>query len=249
MPSLDWNTTQWGKTYGWSTAGEVWSDPWGGSEAQWYGSLLPRIHRYLPAPRILEIAPGFGRWTRYLLPFCIDYLGIDLNANCVEACSKRFSDAPRARFVVNDGVSLRAAEDRHYDFVFSFDSLVHADFDVFEAYIPEILKKLAPRGVAFIHHSNLGALPPVDIKYQHSRAISVSGRLLAELIARSGGTVLIQETVNWLNTVASDCFTMFGSSDSFRDHRSIFMENISFMVEAGGIAQYQAPYSTKMPPR
>jgi hypothetical protein len=45
-------------------------------------AFYPRIHKYLPAKRILEIAPGFGRWTRFLIPSCEELKGIDLSSKC-----------------------------------------------------------------------------------------------------------------------------------------------------------------------
>jgi hypothetical protein len=41
------------------------------------------------------------------------------------------------------------------DFVFSFDSLVHADAPTLEAYLRELTRVLRPGGVAFLHHSNM----------------------------------------------------------------------------------------------
>lgn len=49
--------------YDWKDSGEEWSAPWGNSAAQWFGTILPRTSQCLPAGTILEIAPGFGRWT------------------------------------------------------------------------------------------------------------------------------------------------------------------------------------------
>jgi hypothetical protein len=54
VPDLNWNKTVWGSTYGWQAGGEEWSETWGSSEAQWFGSIFPRLHRFLPARRILE---------------------------------------------------------------------------------------------------------------------------------------------------------------------------------------------------
>jgi hypothetical protein len=45
MPEIAWNQATWSGGYDWKTAGEEWSETWGGSEAQWFGSLLPRLHR------------------------------------------------------------------------------------------------------------------------------------------------------------------------------------------------------------
>src|SRR6516225_851954 len=157
MPQIGWNRETWNGGYDWKTGGEEWSETWGGSEAQWFGSLLPRLHRFLPAGRILEIAPGYGRWTKFLLPECRQYLGIDLSTQCVKACQRAFADVEHAKFAVNDGFSLSDARECHFDLVFSFDSLVHAEVDVIQSYITQIIKKLSSRGVAFIHHSNLFA--------------------------------------------------------------------------------------------
>jgi len=140
MPELRWNEVVWGDARSWRDAGEQWSVPWGSSEAQWFGSIYPRLHRLLPARRILEIAPGFGRWTRFLLSACENYFGADLSPVCIAACRNTFSDAGHAKFVQNDGMSLAEIPDSSVDLVFSFDSLVHAELDVFKSYVPQIIK-------------------------------------------------------------------------------------------------------------
>ena len=89
MPDLNWNQNLWGATYDWPERGEEWSEGWGGSEAQWFGSIFPRLHRFLPASRILEIAPGFGRWSNFLIRGCDEYVGIDLSEKCIAACRER----------------------------------------------------------------------------------------------------------------------------------------------------------------
>lgn len=58
MPDLDWNLTVWNKSSGWEAAGDEWSVACGRAHSQWFGTTYPRIHRLLPAGRILEIAPG-----------------------------------------------------------------------------------------------------------------------------------------------------------------------------------------------
>src|SRR5439155_21731324 len=79
----------------------------------------PRVNKFLPVIRILEIAPGRGRWTQYLLQHCTEYVGAELSENCVQTCRQRFASANRARFMVNDGQSLRVIPDNSIDFVFS----------------------------------------------------------------------------------------------------------------------------------
>jgi Methyltransferase domain len=241
MPEVTWNREFWDGGYNWASRGEEWSVAWGGSEPQWFGSLYPRLHRVLPANNILELAPGMGRWTKFLLPVCRNYVGIDLSLECVEVCQKIFADANHARFVKNDGYSLSEVEDHSVDLVFSFDSLVHAEFDVFKRYIPQILQKLNKGGVAFLHHSNLGALGTGFAK-AHLRAVSVSRQNIEDLVVESGGQIVIQEVINWGGNLPQDCLTMF-VKDSGQQTKPVHLYNLQFMDEAKIIKEFQSPYS------
>ena len=243
MPDFNWNLRKWGTDYAWPEAGEEWSASWGGSEAQWFGTLFPRLHRFLPARRILEIAPGFGRWTRFLIPACEEFVGIDIAPKCIEECRVRFAKSMHARFFGNDGYSLAAAEDRSFDFVFSFDSLVHAESDVISSYMSEILNKLAPGGVAFIHHSNLHTYGK-QLGFLHGRAMTVSADVVADLVKINDGTVLVQEIVNWGCEHLIDCLTLFARRDSYPAAQPVRLTNPLFMGESTLIKNFQSPYSS-----
>jgi 2-polyprenyl-3-methyl-5-hydroxy-6-metoxy-1,4-benzoquinol methylase len=157
VPGVEENLEVWSQGWDWSDAGEEWSGWWGGTPALWFGALLPRIHAFLPTGTILEIAPGYGRWTQYLRDMCERLVAVDLTERCIEYCRKRFSQATNLEFHVNDGRSLAMIEDESVDFVFSFDSLVHVDEDVLASYLNQLATKLRPNGVGFFHHSNLGS--------------------------------------------------------------------------------------------
>ena len=126
---------------------------------QWYGSILPRVQRHLPAGMVLEIACGYGRWTNFLRQHCDRLIGVDLVGQCVQACRKRFDGDKRLSFVQNDGRSLEFVQDGSVDFVFSFDSLVHVDPSAIHGYLSQFSRILRPGGTAFLHHSNLAAYP------------------------------------------------------------------------------------------
>ena len=143
MPTKEQNLTAWNQTYPWPQQGEEWSSTWGGSEAQWFFVIYPRIHLFIPAKTILEIAPGYGRWTDYLRNYCQRLVGVDLSPSCIEACKRRFASLSDASFHVNDGYSLAMIPDESVDFAFSFDSLVHAENDVIAAYLEQLSKILA----------------------------------------------------------------------------------------------------------
>jgi SAM-dependent methyltransferase len=244
MPDVNWNLNVWRDAGNWGAGGEEWSAPWGGSDPQWFGSLYPRLHRLVPARTILEIAPGFGRWTRFLLPLCENYIGLDLSPICIEHCREAFSGANHARFIGNDGYSMLDVADGSVDLVFSFDSLVHAELDVFESYIPQILQKLTPNGAAFLHHSNIAYFGnPVAVE-DGGRGLSVSADKLAELVRACGGQVLVQEMINWADTAQlRDCLSIFAHRVPGRSEAAIRLVNPRFMDEANHIKDYHRYYS------
>jgi ubiquinone/menaquinone biosynthesis C-methylase UbiE len=241
-----------GQSYDWKDGGEEWSKPWGDSAAQWFGAILPRIQNCLPANTILEIAPGFGRWTNYLREHCQRLIIVDFAEKCIEACRRRFGSDPRINYFVNDGRSLSMLADESIDFVFSFDSLVHNKPKVIEAYLSELGRKLKVDGKGFIHHSNLGEyagsmrerLPGYVKKlltktklldWEHNRAPTMTAKLFRELCAKHGLHCFSQELINWRGRRLIDCFSLFvrnGSGEKI-DIRTV--RNPNFMREAGEI--------------
>lgn len=243
MPDLSWNKNEWNSVYDWTLRGEEWSEVWGGSEAQWFGCLYPRLHRFLPVGNLLEIAPGFGRWTRYLLEYAhCGYTGIDLSMSCVDYCKERFSRFSTTEFLVNDGLSLDGAEDGLFHLVFSFDSLVHANLDVHQAYIPQILRKLCQNGVAFIHHSNWAESGSTRENVHH-RAEDVSAAAYAKIVQKAGGHVMLQECLNWGGDEMIDAFTLFCRADRFVLPEFLLIENTNFSHEVSNIREVQSSYT------
>src|SRR5262249_3583342 len=139
MPTIAENKDLFDSSYDWSRGGEEWSQWWGMAQAQWAGSLYPRVFPFLKG-RILEIAPGHGRWTQFLRDHCTSLIGVDLAPSCVNECRRRFKTDPHLHFEVGDGRMLSMVADTSIDFAFSFDSLVHAEADVLETYAVELAR-------------------------------------------------------------------------------------------------------------
>jgi SAM-dependent methyltransferase len=171
----------------------------------WARSLRPRIGRLLPARSVLEIAPGYGRWTSYLLEECDRLIGVDITDHCVDVCRERFGGMREARFFVNDGASLSMVADASIDFAFSFDSLVHVEAPQIQSYLEELARTLTPGGAAFLHHSNLGAYAdarsgsvPAFVVERHWRATTMSARAFRIASAAAGLRCVSQEIINWI---------------------------------------------------
>ncbi len=244
MGTLAENQRHW-LDYDWSQGGDEWSETWGGSESLWWGTLYPRLRRFLPTGTALEIATGYGRFTAFLKDHCARLIGVDLTPRCVEACRERFAGDPRLEFHVTDGSSLPMVADRAVDLAFSFDSLVHVEAEVIAAYLGELARTLRPDGVAFLHHSNVAALfvdgaLPVDNR--HWRAESVSAPGVAEACARVGLACIGQEIVNWGQAELTDCFSLITPRGSRHERPPVVVENPGFMAEAVRLAELAKLY-------
>lgn len=238
--------------YDWKEAGEEWSLPWGSSAGQWEGTIFPRIRDCLPTCTILEIAPGFGRWTHYLKDYCEELWAVDKSNDCIDACRRRFAEEPHVHCCLNDGRSLSMVPDASVDFVFSFDSFVHPDREIVEAYLRELGTKLKTDGKGFIHHSNFGEyvntprerLPEVLAKplikakildWAHHRNPSMSAELFRALCAQHGLRCISQELVNWRGRRLIDCLSLFERSDSAHRNATKVVRNPDFFREAARI--------------
>lgn len=241
MASVEENQTYW-RGYDWSRGGEEWSETWGNSALQWSGAILPRISPFLPCANALEIACGHGRWSYYLRAFCGRLTLVDLVEDAVLSCRQRFAGDSRIECFQNDGRSLPMAQDASLDFVFSFDSLVHCEFDDLVAYLGELARKLKPNGVAFLHHSNFAAVRASDpaAGNRHWRAESVSAVAVAEACSRLGLRCIGQEIVNWGGTVPSDCFSTLTRVGSSWERELVRVENLHFMGEAESLSRRAA---------
>ncbi len=263
MPTIEDNRRLWGQDYVWTEQGDEWSRPWGGVEAQWFGAILPRIHAFVPTDTILEIAPGFGRWTQYLKDVCEHLIVVDLTEKCIKVCKERFSSDSRITYYVNDGKSLNMIPDQSLDFVFSFDSLVHAEAPVLETYLGELAKKLKPDGVGFIHHSNLGEhrlrwslksrMPYKIIEFltkqgflhnSHWRALTMTASLFERYCKNVGLQCITQELVNWRGQLPIDSFSLFTRKGSIWARPNRIFRNRNFMREADYILYLSTLYSS-----
>lgn len=251
MPTVDENRDEWGSRHDWSRFGDDWSLPWGGTEQMWWGTLYPRLRAFLPAGHILEIAPGYGRITQFLHPLCDALTVVDLNERCISACKTRFAGVSHIRYHVNDGRSLAMVPDGSVDFAVSFDSLVHADADVIEAYVRQLATKLTVDGVAFLHHSNAGSyLLPLERVAQRLHVTRAAGAVsrrvnrnwraedmslsrFADICRQAGLRCIAQETLNWSSKLPNDCFSTITRPGSMWDRERQISRNHGFPHEVG----------------
>lgn len=256
MGDVEDNLTLWGSK-DWPDAGEGWSEWWGDTDAFWYAGILPRIHSFVPTGTILEIAPGYGRWTNYLRKLGERLVVVDLAQRCIDHCRKRFQGDSHIEYFVNDGRSLDMVDDRSVDFAFSFDSLVHAEVDVLQSYLEQLSSKLKPDGIGFIHHSNIGryrtavrlarSLRPQAMTLLVERGLlpdliawraeSVTAEVFGDLCQRAGLRCVAQEQISWRRGFyLIDAFSVFTPAGSIWDRPPRRIRNYLLRSEAARTA-------------
>jgi len=262
LPTIEENKSLWGDAQNWTNAGDEWSKSWGNAQSQWWFSIFPRLQEYVPTDRILEIAPGFGRWTQFLKNLCKELIVVDMSDLCILECKKRFSSSPNISYHVNDGKSLEMIPDDSIDFAFSFDSLVHAEDTILENYIEQLARKLKPNGVGFIHHSNLGEYKTFVIRSSHKpisiinqkmfglnagwRAISMTASKFELFAEKAGMHTISQEKINWHTRpyFLIDSISVFTRKGSLWDRPNKILRNNRFMAEAKQIRKLSELYSS-----
>jgi SAM-dependent methyltransferase len=263
MPTVKENKKYWDGDYSWKSGGNEWSADWGAVSMQWYGTILPRIHSFLPANAILEIGCGYGRWTGFLKDTCDHLIAVDLSEECIRACQQRFRTCSHVSFHCNDGTSLDFLDDRSIDFVFSFDALPLVDPPTIEAYIAQLLRILKDDGCAFLHHSNLGAYDHLYKKVRklpymenlltaigvldrnlYWRESGVSADLIQQLASKYGLMCVSQELIRWgTKYLLIDAFSVI-TREPFGGTRTCKrLKNRFFDSEAANLRQLASLYT------
>lgn len=152
MNNLEWNIKNWSNRARWE---KEWADgyAWGTEElvkADYSRFVAPHLIG-IKNPDILEIACGMGRFTKLLLEKAHSLHSIDIQKICVDECRKRFAAYPNFTASITDGKSM---PEGNFDLIVSYDSLVHADYDILKAYFLQSIPLLNKDGFIIIHHAN-----------------------------------------------------------------------------------------------
>lgn len=151
--------------------------------------------------------------------------------------------------------------DNSIDFAFCFDSLVHVEIQVLEAYVTQLASKLTQNGAGFFHHSNIGEyqrtwkyqnrIPQTIRRYltrkkvltdHHLRAFSVTAAKFAEICDAAGLCCITQELVNWRQRLLIDAFSVFTHKGSKWARPNKVFNNHSFMKEVEQISKLSDLY-------
>ena len=184
---LKWNHYSW----------ERGENEWTQSE-EWKNSVIEHVmlENIPPGHVVVEIGPGFGRWTRKLIEISERLIAVDVTEKCIAHCKKLFADNKNVEFHINDGRSLDMIADDSVDFVWSFDVFVHIEPPDIEHYLREFQRILKDDGIAIIHHGIAG-------KTDFGWRSSLTSKVFSDLLEKHGFKLLRQ-------------FDSWGDDDEFR---------------------------------
>ncbi len=157
MPTIEWNKI-WGKQIkAFGYPGELYGDRWGIPEEK--KELSKFIDVYIKPhiksnSKVLEIGPGGGRWTKYLLG-AKEVILVELNPEFFHYLIERFKeDTFKFRFYQTSGYELEGIDAESIDFVFSFGTFVHIDPEGIYEYLKNIKIVLKQEAIAVIQYSD-----------------------------------------------------------------------------------------------
>jgi len=141
------------ENWDWSGKGDEWT-----ISPEWKDSVVRNfIDPYFDkCGAAVEIGPGAGRWTEFLVTKTGSLIGVDISQVCVDECRKRFAKFPNARFETGNGRDIASVMTNSVDGIWSFDVFVHINSEEFSAYAAEFARVLKPGGFVVIQHGSTG---------------------------------------------------------------------------------------------
>lgn len=185
-------------------------------ENQWNSLILPEI-KHFNFNVTLDFAAGHGRNSAYLAKLAKKLYVVDANPEAVQFLHQRFEGDAQTQCAVpviqNNGVDLIGVPTGAVTTLYSFDSMVHFEKRLVEAYMPEFQRVMAPGAFGFIHHSNFGRVSDApDFRDHPAWRANVDKNFFAQCCFRHKLLAVRQVTIDWpAGEVAIqdlDCFSI-----------------------------------------
>jgi SAM-dependent methyltransferase len=182
------------------------------------GSRFRERFETLNLASVMELGCGHGRHAAQFIDCAGSVTLIDVNDTNIEFCRRRFCEHNKVEYVVNDGSSFSGIGDNRFTSMFSYDSLVHFEFEDIISYIKECHRVLAPQGRALLHMSdysvNPGALYNANPHWRNFMSLEVA----SHVGQRAGFAIVSADRFPWGEPVdgvtAYDCLILFEKKDA-----------------------------------
>jgi ubiquinone/menaquinone biosynthesis C-methylase UbiE len=193
------NLQLWDHDYDWTADGDEWeyqANSSGVSYGDWKSSLVSHlIEPYARGADVIEIAPGHGRWSEFIIGTCRHATLVDLGPKCLEYCRTRFAQHDNVDYFLTTGTQLPHHASGAIDFVFSYDSFVHMSADVIQSYMAEIARVLKAGGIAIVHHAQIA--DPVSYQQTYTGQRSATNSSMVRGLVELHGLTVSRQSAVW----------------------------------------------------
>ena len=168
--------------------------------APFYPDLYRFIGQYItpyvtPNTVALEIGPGGGRWTRYLLN-AKSIILVDIVPQFFGYLRGRFPEAAhKMRFYESSGSELNGIDAASVDYLLTFDAFVHIEPPGIREYLHEIQRVLKPGAAAIIHYGDIGK---AEAQRPERNFAPMTAQLMDEFAASLSGMSIVLHDKNFL---------------------------------------------------
>jgi hypothetical protein len=147
---------------------------------QWLGPYVRADHD------AVEIGPGGGRWTRYMLGFRHIY-AVDYHQELLDELRKNFAH-DNISFLKNNGSDFPSIGPRSIDYIFSFGVFVHLDIEIIASYMKELKTIIKDDGNIVIQYADNDKEAA-----RRNASFSRNNPIIMRAIVKSAGFHIVQE--------------------------------------------------------
>lgn len=173
--------------------GKQWGDPENSPSLVYFKNrfLLPYISK---DKTVVEIGPGGGRWTQYMLEAEKIY-AVEFYEELLREFKTNFNTS-KVVAIQNHGDDFPGIPSHSVDFIFAFGVFVHLDIDVIDAYLRNMKSLLRAGANVVLHYSD-------DNKWiaQNNASFSKNNpETMRKLVLSHGYSIFEEDTVNHLHS-------------------------------------------------
>ncbi len=149
-----------------------------------------------PDATVLEVGPGGGRWTRYMLGVKKIY-AVDYHIELLNELKKNVGKK-NIEFIHNNGFDFPGVPDHAIDFLFSFGTFVHLDLDIIQQYLENMQRILKPAGIVVLQYSDKNKpMAKANIGFSEN-----TPEIMRQLVLKSGFKIQEEDTMTlWHSSI------------------------------------------------
>ncbi|WP_207435235.1 class I SAM-dependent methyltransferase [Sabulibacter ruber] len=173
------------------------------------GSKFFELFQLMDHKYILEIGCGAGRHAEKVINNCEHLWLLDTSKAALKIAENRLLNKGNFTTILSstgNGIPHQIKKDTLTS-IFSYDSMVHFEYDSVISYIKDSYRVLTPGGMALFHHSNYDKNPGGSVEQNPAWRNFMSQKLFIHIAKRNGFKIIESVVFDWAEE-NTDCLTL-----------------------------------------